>query len=156
MKELESIRSSYKPYRKEIDNAVNLPTYLDIANGFMKFLMEKVFDGNEVPLPAKLGSLLIQGKYVKFRTDEEGIRKNSLPVDWKETKDLWAKCEECKEKKQLIYHLNEHTDGIRYKFKWRYVHSRNRNVYLYVLVMSRANKRKLAKKIKEGIEYFIY
>ena len=85
---------------------------------------------------------------------EDGEIKGLAP-DWVKTKQLWDSDTEAKENKQLVYHFNEETNGIRYKFSW----SKNRvlvsNKTLYNLRMTRSNKRELSKLVREGKEYLI-
>ena len=114
--------------------------------------MKKVFTGDEIVLPAKMGVLKVVGHKQKVRFDEND-KVVGLSPNWKKTKVLWESCEDCKNRKQLIYNTNEHTDGIRYKFLW----SKNRilitNKTLYSLRMTRENKREIWKHIMEGQEY---
>lgn len=148
-----NIRSSYKRYSQEKENTVDIKDFITIANGYMEFLMDKVIEGEEVTLPARLGTLRIQGTQKKLRFTKQGIPK--LPPNWAETKKLWDRDPEAKATKKLVYCLNEETDGVVYRVQW----SKNRvpieNKLLYTLVMTRNNKRNIHKKIKSGKEYII-
>jgi len=150
-----SIRTSYKTYTDNSTQPVEKKEYVSIANGFMKFVMDKVLDGENVKLPVKFGSLYISGKKVNPKLNEEGKIINLAP-DWVKTKQLWETCEDCKKDKQLVYHFNEHTNGIKYRYNWSKKNLISRNKILYSLVLSRSNKRALFQKIKEGKEYIIY
>ena len=101
----------------------------------------------------QLGKLSIYGKKVKVKVEDGQIK--GLAPDWVKTKELWESDKEAKKNKQLVYHFNEETNGIRYKFSW----SKNRvlvsNKTLYNLRMTRTNKRELSKLVKEGKEYLI-
>ena len=63
-----NIRSSYKRYSEEMRTPVEEKEFISIANGYMEFLIQKVLDGEEVTMPARLGTLFIQGvkKKLKF------------------------------------------------------------------------------------------
>lgn len=152
---LKNLRSSYKFYKKESNKPVDLKKYLLIATMYNKFLIKKVIEGEEVVLPSRLGSLRIIGRKQKVRFDENG-KVIGLAPDWVKTKKLWDNNPIAKEKKQLLYHTNEHTDSVRYKFLW----SKNRmflvNKMLYALQITRHNKRQVHKKILEGKEYREY
>ena len=104
-------------------------------------------------LTERLGKLSIFGKKVKVRIEDGEIK--GLAPDWVKTKELWESDSTAKERKQLVYHFNEDTNGIRYKFSW----SKNRvlvsNKTLYTLRMTRTNKRELSKLVREGKEYLI-
>ena len=149
---LRNSRDSYKYYKSINKKGVNLKTYLDITSAYNRFLIDKVLDGELVTLPSRLGTLSIMGKKQKIRFDEDGNLVGLAP-DWVKTKKLWDSNEIAKNKKQLVYHTNEHTSSVRYKFFW----SKNRvlitNKTLYALRITRENKRAVHKKILDGKEY---
>lgn len=149
-----NIRDSYKHYKVNSDEPVEIKVYLDIVHGFIKFLISQLFQGEVVALPARLGTLEVIGRKVKPKLDSDGKITNLAP-DWKGTKELWEVCEECKENKQIVYHFNEHTNGVRYKIHWSKNKVIVKNKILYSLVFSRANKRELNRLINSGKEYLI-
>jgi hypothetical protein len=153
MKNFFNLRDSYKEYKTQVREPVDIKIYISIVNGFMLFLVNKLFNKGEIALPERLGNLHIVGKKIKVHLEDGKIK--GLAPDWKETNKLWAQDEEAKNNKQLVYHFNEQTNGIRYRFFW----SKNRalvpNKTLYSLKMTRTNKRNLAKLVKEGKEYQI-
>ena len=153
MKDYYNIRDSYKEYKSEVDKPVDIKTYVSIVNGFIKFLVTKLFFKGEVSLPDRLGNIQIIGKKVKVQLEEGKIK--GLAPDWKATKELWESDTQCRENKQLVYHFNEETNGVRYRFFW----SKNRalvpNKTLYNLKMTRTNKRYLSQLIRQGKEYLI-
>lgn len=151
---MENLRSSYKFYKDEVENPVDIKVYLDIVSGFMKFLMEKVFLGFEVKLPARLGSFQIIGRKVKPKLDENGEIMGLAP-NWAETKKLWESNPKAKEKKELVYCFNEHSNGIKYKFLWSKKDVNLPNKGIYSIKFSRANKRMINTLIKKGKEYFV-
>lgn len=146
-------RDSYKTYSRTSDSPVDISTYLVVVNGFMKYFMLRLFEIGKVTFPFRLGYLQILGKKVKVRF-EEGVIKGLAP-DWANTKKLWEEDEEAKKNKQLVYHFNEHTDGIRYRFFWSKARAVVANKTLYNLKLTRNNKRTLSKLIEEGKEYLI-
>jgi hypothetical protein len=148
-----NIRTSFKRYSKEVESPVEIKVFIAVANGYMKFLMDKVLQGEEVTLPARMGTLFIQGTKRKLTFNKDGVPL--LPPDWKKTKELWDRNPEAKQTKKLVYCLNEETNGVVYKIKW----SKNRvpiqNKLYYSLRLTRKNKRTTHKGIKEGKEYII-
>jgi len=55
------------------------------------------------------------------------LRKDRLPVDWPKTYAMWSKqypgltwgeIKKTLGKKKVVYNLNAHTDGYRFKFYW--------------------------------------
>lgn len=153
MKDFYNIRDSYIVYKNTSNNPVAINQYIEIAKKFMKFLSSELLDKGEINIPERLGKLNIFGKKVKIVIEDNQIK--GLAPDWAETKKLWEKDPEAKENKQLAYHFNENTNGIRYKICW----SKNRvlvsNKTLYNLRMTRTNKRALSNLVKEGKEYLI-
>ena len=153
MKKFYNTRDSYIVYKNMSVNPINISQYVQIINHFMKFLILKLLSTGEIILPERLGRLSIFGKKVNVRIEDGEIK--GLAPDWVKTKQLWDSDEEAKNNKQLVYHFNEETNGIRYKFSW----SKNRvlvsNKTLYNLRMTRSNKRELSKLVKEGKEYLI-
>jgi len=148
-----NIRSSYKRYSKEVETPVEIIDFILIANGYMKFLMQKVREGEEVTMPARVGTLFIQGTKKNLRFNKDGIPV--LPPNWGETKKLWDRNPDAKATKKIVYCLNEETNGVVYKVNW----SKNRvpieNKIYYNLILTRDNKRAIHNKIKQGKEYLI-
>lgn len=153
MKKFYNTRDSYVVYKNMSVNPINISQYVQIINHFMKFLSSKLLSTGEINIPERLGKLSIFGKKVNVRIEDGEIK--GLAPDWVKTKQLWESDEEAKNNKQLVYHFNEETNGIRYKFAW----SKNRvlvsNKTLYNLRMTRSNKRELSRLVREGKEYLI-
>ena len=153
MKKFYNTRDSYVVYKNMSVNPINISQYVQIINHFMKFLSSKLLSTGEIILPERLGRLSIFGKKVNVRIEDGEIK--GLAPDWVKTKQLWDSDAEAKENKQLVYHFNEETNGIRYKFAW----SKNRvlvsNKTLYNLRMTRSNKRELSRLVKNNKEYLI-
>lgn len=148
-----NIRDSYKIYKKKEDCNLDIKSYIEICNDYNKFLMNKVFEGFEVVLPLRLGTLQITGTKQKIEFNENGEPK--LPPDWKKTKELWDKCPECKEKRQRVFHTNDHTGGVRYKLIWSKNRVILRNKSFYSFRLTRTNKREIYQRVLRGKEYFI-
>lgn len=148
-----NIRSSYKSYCGVSDTPIDIKRYITIANDFNKYLTDQVLKGFEVVLPARLGVLSIQGIKQVIRFDVEG--NPILPPDWVKTKALWERSPDAKERKQLVYHTNDHTNGVRYKYFWSKKRVLVENKTLYSLRMTRANKRAVNSEINKGKEYFV-
>ncbi len=146
-------KSSYKMYVENSKNPIDSKTYVKIVNGFIQHLVERLFITGGVMFPQRLGNLSVIGKKVKVKIEDGKIV--GLAPDWQNTKKLWARDPEARENKQLVYHFNEHTNSIRYRFFWSKARALMANKTLFTLKMTRTNKRKLAKLIKSGKEYLI-
>lgn len=149
-----NIRSSYlEEYKDVVEKPVSYSTFNQVIQLFFVFLLSKVFDGEEVTLPCRLGTLYIRGVKEKVRFDENG-KVLGLSVNWRKTKELWDSDPQAKAEKKRVFNTNEHSSGIRYKFVW----GRNRVLTqyksLYSLRLIRANKRELHRLIvEENKEY---
>lgn len=148
-----SIRDSYKIYKKLSKSPVGISLFLSICNSYMKFLAGKLLSSGEVPVPERLGKLSILGRKIKVRVENGEIK--GLAPDWVNTKKLWEQDEEAKAKKQLVFHFNEETNGVRYKFLWGKSRVLVANKTLYNFRLTRHNKRTLSKMVQEGKEYLI-
>lgn len=148
-----NIRSSYKTYKETVSTPVEEKQYLEIANGYIEFLIQKVLEGEEVTMPARLGTLFIQGVKKSLKFNKDGIPL--LPPNWAATKKLWDSNPDAKATKKIVYCLNEETDGVVYKLHW----SKNRvpieNKLYYNFILTRSNKRAIHQQIKQGKEYII-
>ena len=153
MKNYYNTRDSYVVYKNISNNPITISEYLQINNKFMKFLMSKLFEVGEINIPERLGKLTISGKKIKVRIEDGEIK--GLAPDWVKTKELWEIDSVAKQNKKLVYHFNEETNGVRYKFSW----SKNKvlvsNKTLYNLRMTRTNKRELSRLVKNNKEYLI-
>lgn len=162
-----NLRDSYKFYRKDNPNAVDIKTYLQIVALFMQFIMQKVFDGLDVRLPSKLGIIGIRGKKSRAFINDKGEIKGVAP-NWGKTKELWKaeasnrgiSFEEYvstvpKSERQLVYCFNEHSDGIIYRLVWYKKNVIIKNKSFYGLTFSRKNRRTSSALFKSGKEYLV-
>lgn len=124
--------------------------------GYIKFMMKKVFEGFDVQLGNRyvLGVLSIRGKKKKIKFDENGKPTNLAP-DFKATNELWAKRPDLKEKKHMIYHLNEHSEGITYSIRWYKDKSiiPQKFIWFYSIAFARNIKRTVPRMVRAGKEY---
>ena len=147
-----SISTSYKLYKSLSQSPETLSVYRDIANNYMKFLMGKVLQGEEVTLPAKKGTLSIRGRQRRFSYKEDGTP--NLPPNWAKTKKLWDRDPAAKAAKKIIYCTNEETSGVIYKIHWSKMRVAIGNKSLYAFRLARTNKRDINAAIIRGVEYF--
>jgi hypothetical protein len=132
----------YKAYVEEYPEGniyyISYKDFIAINEEFYKRIMEEVMYRNATfKLPFRMGYLKIIKRKINF--------KNKLAIDWKTTNDIGRK----------VYHMNDHSGGYKYIFKWIKTNIIAQNKYLYRLVITRKYKRELAKLIKQGgIDYF--
>ena len=148
--------SSYKLYRiNNSEECVDISQYRDITNRYLLYLVDKLLGNGKVKLPLELGTIVFEGKKIKIRFNEDGQVAN-LHIDWKSTKEFWNEYPE-KENKEYIYFDNDHTNGIRYRFKWKHLGNKLKFKRFYTFIPCRALKRKIAKLIKEeNKEYIVH
>lgn len=149
-----NIRKTFKEYKESSLNPVSEKEYVDINNSFMKFVSENMLEGHEVTLPAKVGVIFVGGTKRKNITDENGTVR--LAPNWKATKELRAKSEKARLERQVVYCLNEHTEGVSYRITWSIARVPMQNKKIFKFRPTRLNKRSLHKKITvEKKEYII-
>ena len=157
MVEKVNLRDSYKYYKTcNPASTVDVKIYLYIITGFVKFIMQKVFDGFDVELAGgrSLGTIGIRGKKLIPKLEEQGNMIHGS-VDWGATRKLWESNHEAKKNKVLLKHLNEHTNGIAYNLLWWPTGMKIGNKRLYNLVFCKPNKRKASAYFFSGREYLV-
>lgn len=124
----------YRTLPVEVDYSL----YKRILDAMCAIILEHVLDGSEgFKMPYGLGFIQI-GKY-KPKT----LTPDSLSVDYKASKEY----------NKRIYHLNEHSDGYKYRLYWSKIPRTFPDRYKYSLNLVRANKRRLAQLIFNKHDY---
>jgi hypothetical protein len=149
-----NLRDSYRFYKNNSENPVDIRIYLYILSGFMQFIAKKILDGFYVELSGgkSFGTLGIRGRKQKVLVDGEGNIKGAA-VNWKATNELRASNPEAMANKEKIYFLNEHTNGYRYKVVWFQEGMKVTNKSLFYFKLSKPNKRRATALFKSGKEY---
>ena len=138
------LRDIYESYIESIDKEG--PYYMDfslfkaIAEDYLKMLSAEIVDNASIyVLPYRLGTFQV------VKLDYRMSRERRYPIDYKLT-SVYNK---------LIYHLNEHSDGFKYMFKWDKKRCITKHKTFYRFIPTRGNKRKMAYNIKNNIvDYF--
>ena len=113
-------------------------TYKRILDAMCKFILKHVLNCSEgFKMPYGLGMIQV-GKYRPKNYDSK-----SLSVDYKASKEY----------NKRIYHLNEHSDGYKYRLHWSKIPRTFPDRYRYQLGLVRANKRMLAQLIFNKQDY---
>lgn len=119
---------------------VDYKTFRGIINDYFKYLRDELIEnGKEIKLPCRLGTLSI----VKHRPKE--YTGKSLRIDYAESKKLG----------KMVFHLNEITNGYKFRFYWNKYNMLVKNKTKYQLVMTRDNKRRLAYILKNRIRDYV-
>ena len=148
-----TITDAFKLYQEEVLEGLQVPykEYRAILKTFNKLLVTEVlYNSAEIIIPSNIGVIRIRKRKVNL----ENI--NKLLPDWAATKKLWEDNPKAKEKKQLVYHLNEHRKGYKYKVYWDKRKSRVKNHTIYYFKPCRDFSRELAYVLKNLFEIDYY
>lgn len=133
-----TFRDMYRSYNKQNPNKVEYVLFKRILDLMCKFILETLQDRSDgFKMPSGLGYLRI-GKY-----KPKEYTGKSLSVDYKASKEYNKK----------IYHLNEHSNGYKYRLHWSKIPYTFADRYKYQLSFVRANKRRLAQLIFKHKDY---
>lgn len=138
----------YQETRKE--SPVKFQDYGPLLNLFCEYAMGKVLEGNVVILPQNMGEVYMRGKKRKPRLDKNG-KIIGTAVDFKATMELRKRCAECAERKDVVYHFNEHSDGVGYSFFWSHKKMYANNKELYYFKAVKDYRSESARLIKERL-----
>lgn len=117
---------------------VDYGLYKRILDTMCSIILEHILNGSEgFKMPYGLGLIQI-GKY-KPKT----LTAQSLSVDYKASNEYGKR----------IYHLNEHSNGYKYRLYWSKIPRTFPDRYKYTLGLIRQNKRKLAQLIFNKQDY---
>ena len=107
--------------------------YIDICKNFNNKLIEYFLDhGGNIKFPCNCGTLDITSRETPYGD------ASRMPIDWKSTN----------ERGKIIYHLNEHTNGKRFKIIWDKPNIKHGDYYMFKI--KRDWLRYLAAKVKGG------
>lgn len=134
-----TIADIYKAYCKE-NAPVDMPyfRFKRILDSFNELIRQDVLERSEgFKMPLGLGYICI-GKYKPKKYDSK-----SLSVDYKSSKEEGVR----------VYHLNEHSNGYKYRMFWSKIPQTFPDRYKYQLILTRENKRHLAQLIFNKQDY---
>lgn len=148
------IKDLYSYYLEKVPTDLQVPysVYRDVLKEFNALLVEEIIHNSEgIKLPLNLGYLRVRKSKVNL------TRLDKLIPDWGATNKLWEENPKAKEDKKLIFHLNEHRGGFKYKIFWDKSQNRLPNKSFYYFIPTRAFKRNLASVLKNNhtIDYYL-
>lgn len=133
-----TIYDMYRTYIQNIDVEVPYVRFKRVLEAFNGIVREELLERSEgFKMPYGLGYLRIV-KYLPKRFTKEHLSK-----DYKSSK----------EEGKPIYHLNEHSDGYKYRLYWSRIPQTFPDRYRYQIKMVRENKRHLAQLIFNHKDY---
>ena len=133
-----TIIDMYKQYRKDYGDDVDYKQFKDILDRFNEEILSCLLQSSEgFKMPFGLGYVQI----VKYKP--KSMTPKSLSVDFKSTAEYG----------KTIYHLNEHSNGYKYRLYWSKIPQTFPDRYRYQLQLVRQNKRQLAQLIFNNHDY---
>ena len=137
-KQSATIRDMYAQYHKDNKNDVSYNTFKTILNEFNSELKNCLLESSEgFKMPFGLGYVQI----VKYKP--KSYTKKSLSIDYKSSAQYG----------KIIYNLNEHSNGYKYRLYWSKIPQTFPDRYKYQLQLVRQNKRHLAQLIFNHKDY---
>ena len=107
----------YKRVRKNhwynIGRPLKEHEFYTIIRSINKLLADNIVNGDTVVFPEQMGKLELR-KYPKGVSFVNGKLKNTYPIDWKSTNQLWAEDEEERTKKTLLRYESPLVYMVRY------------------------------------------
>lgn len=123
---------------KDMPIEVDYSLYNRVLEEMCNVILDYILNASEgFKMPSGLGFIQI-GKYLPKSLDDK-----SLSIDYKASRDYNKK----------IYHLNEHSEGYKYRLYWSKIPRTFPDRYKYQLNLVRQNKRRLAQLIFNKQDY---
>ena len=157
----------YKYYESNAKNPLSYKKFRYIWLKLSKTIIRLIVYRNlDFAIPARLGTISIRKIKSEPTVSKDGtVNKNKLSVNYKASWLKWV--EEYPTlttnqiaklpNKKYIYHLNEHSNGYRVKWKWDKFTATVKNQNFYSLAMTRENKQELSKAFRNfRTDYYIY
>ena len=133
-----TIIDMYKQYRKDYKDDVSYKQFKLVLDRFNEQILNCLLQSSEgFKMPFGLGYVQI----VKYKP--KSMTPKSLSVDYKSSAEYGKK----------IYHLNEHSDGYKFRLYWSKTPQTFPDRYRYQLQLVRQNKRQLAQLIFNNHDY---
>ena len=145
-----NLKEVYSFYKSNVDDNVNYTVFSEVIKSFNKNLIDELYDGTYIQLPYRIGDIYIKKYKPNYKFDEAGNLTNqgqNQMIDYKATNELWAKHPELAHK-QRVFYTNDHSDGFKFKIKWK--QGRLKNIYIYNFVPAKGLRRSLASHIRNN------
>ena len=132
-----TIIDMHKQYCKTVEK-VDYRLFQSVLEEFNKIVLDKLLNASEgFKMPYGLGYIQI----VKYKP--KSMSPKSLSIDYKASAEYGKR----------IYHLNEHSNGYKFRLYWSKLPQTFPDRYRYQLSLVRANKRILAQLIFNNKDY---
>ena len=112
--------------------------FYTIVRSINNLMAAEIAKGNTVTFPSYMGKLELR-KTKRGVTLKDGKLKNTYPVDWAKTIELWYEDEEARDQKLLIRHEVPWV----YRVKYCFGSAKFKNKFFYQFVLNRTIKKML-------------
>lgn len=141
------MKDYYKYYKANSEKPVDNKTYCKVIDIFNSELVKLIINEEVSYTPIMLQHIITIRKIKKVPLIKDGKLVNTLPINYKETRQLWDTNPEAKENKILIRYLNTHTSRHVFRIKALKRGNKYKNKVYYLFKPCRAFQRDLAKRI---------
>lgn len=142
------LQDVYKYYRKNKSIKQKISTqslYSSIIKDINECLIKSFLHGNEIKFPKRIGSLYIVKNSTKIYT-KDGKLRNTYPIDWKQTLELWESDQEAFNNRFLVKTITKEVFKVKYdKSKSNYI-----NKSFFDFKVNRSLKLRLKEQIKDN------
>ena len=145
-------------FKKNKSNSnISRKVYGLVIKEFNSFQRDRLSQkGVEIVFPSRIGRAELRKNKNEIEILEDGTVKNTLAVNWKDTRNLWLENPKAKEKNIRIRYTNEHTDGYSFKIVFSKRKATFKNKSIYGMRFNRTLKRDLSSSIFAGkIDAFV-
>lgn len=154
-----TLNDFYKYYKTKSESPVDYSIFKNIVFEFNNDICKGcIYDSLFFKMPSRLGILSIKKRKSKASINKDGsLNTKFLAVNWKDTKELWEKDPEAKEKHQRVYHLNRHSNGYILRWNWDRFNINLSNRTYYSLDIMRKYDRELSKVLYDenlNVDYY--
>lgn len=142
----------YRHFIKETEAThISRAKFGQIMREFNEHVRDRISNkGAEYIMPHRIGKIELRKVKLEVKIDDDGNIINNLPINWRETRKLWAENEKAKQNKTKIRYTNEHTDGHTFRIFFRKSKANFKNKSIYKLRFNRTMKRQLSNSIFAG------
>jgi len=142
----------YKSFLKESeDKSISRAKFGDVLREFNNHVRDRISTkGAEYIMPNRTGKIELRKLQTEVKIDDDGSIINNLPINWRETRNLWAESDKAREKKIKIRYTNEHTGGYTFRIFYRTSKANFKNKSIYKMKFNRTMKRQLSTSIFAG------
>lgn len=114
------VYDAYKYYRKNKPKdkryILNESQYFSIIRYINTLLIDKFLLESEIKFPKRMGSLYIKKNSTKIYTENNSL-KNTYPIDWNTTLNLWKEDWESYNNKTIVKYISKEVFKIKYDKK---------------------------------------